>query len=218
MCGLSSPDARRDSWRNRCRKRSSRASSGARTFKATREPSGDSARYTVPVAPSPIGDRTRKPARTVPVETSNAIRGELGKPARESQALATRGRSAGRGWNRRRLRGGGRLAVAVTALLLRGQAEEDGRDADDEERRPDLRAVVREAEQPRRDGEQRAGADVEQVVHGHRGDLPDAELVVREQAVRDQADAEHDREHRRRRVVRELEDPRRRDQERADDV
>jgi hypothetical protein len=36
--------------------------------------------------------------------------------------------------------------------------------------------------------------DVDQVAHGHRRDLPDPELVVGEQAVDDQTDAEHDRD------------------------
>ena len=83
---------------------------------------------------------------------------------------------------------------------------------------PHVGRVVREAEDPRRGGEQRAGGDVDQVVHGHRGDLPEAELVVREQAVGDQPDAEHDRHDRRGGVLGELEDPRCGDERGADDV
>ena len=47
---------------------------------------------------------------------------------------------------------------------------------------------------------------------------PDAELVVREEAVGDEPDPEHDRNHRRSRVLGELEDPRSCDQRNADDV
>src|SRR5512133_395060 len=53
---------------------------------------------------------------------------------------------------------------------------------------------------------------------GHRGDLPKTELVVREQAVGDQADPEYDRDDRRGGVLREPKDPRSGDQRGADDV
>src|SRR5262245_41702484 len=69
------------------------------------------------------------------------------------------------------------LAVAVVGLLLRGEAEEDRREADDEMRGPDVRRLVRKAEDPRRGREQCSCSDVVQVVHAHRKDAPDAELV-----------------------------------------
>ena len=55
-------------------------------------------------------------------------------------------------------------------------------------------------------------------MHRHGGDLPDAELVVGDEAVGDQADPEHDRNDRRGRVLRELEDPRCGDESGAHDV
>ena len=68
-------------------------------------------------------------------------------------------------------RGGVATAVAVPAGLLRRHAEEDGGEADDDVRQPHVRGVVREAEEPRRRREQRAGRDVDQVVDGHRSEL-----------------------------------------------
>jgi hypothetical protein len=96
---------------------------------------------------------------------------------------------------------GAALAVAVPARLLGRQAEEDGCGTDDNERSPNLRAIIGEVEDPRRRHEKGARHDVDQVVHRHRGDLPNAELVVRDQAVGDQAGAEHDRDHGRAGVV-----------------
>src|SRR3954453_19070177 len=117
----------------------------------------------------------------------------------------------------RSARGRGAL-VAVAGGLLRRQAEEDRGDADDEVWRPHVRGLVGEAEEPRRQREQRAGDDVDDVVDCHRRDLPDAELVVGEQAVADQPDSEHDRNDGRGGVLRELEDPRCGDEGDADDV
>src|SRR5262245_31658865 len=56
-------------------------------------------------------------------------------------------------------------AVAVPAGLLRREAEEDGGDADDDERDPEVRALVGEAEEPRGQGQHGAGDDVDQIVH-----------------------------------------------------
>src|SRR5262245_42805737 len=114
--------------------------------------------------------------------------------------------------------GGTPFAVAVSALLLRREPEEDRCDADDYERQPIVRALVGEPEDPRRGSQKRAGDHVDQVVNGHRRDLPEAELVVREQAVDDEPNAEHDGDGRRGRVTGELEDPRCGHQDRPDDV
>jgi hypothetical protein len=107
--------------------------------------------------------------------------------------------------------------VAVAALYGR-EAEEDRGQPDDHVRQPDVGRLVGEAEQEGRQRQKRAGDHVDQVVHGHRRDLPDAELVVGDQAVGDQPEPEHDRDDRCRRVLRESKEPRRGDQRNANDV
>src|SRR5262245_13696526 len=74
MFGWSSDAASCDSRRNRSRKRSFSASSGARSFSATLRPSRrSSARYTAPIPPRPSKTSSRKPASSLPGRGSDPI-------------------------------------------------------------------------------------------------------------------------------------------------
>src|SRR3954470_14038460 len=94
----------------------------------------------------------------------------LGRGDNGLAALGVRGRAAGAAGPAARLdralarglRFG--AAVAVAGGLLRRQAEEDRGQANDDVRHPHVRALVGETEDPGREREERAGADVEQVV------------------------------------------------------
>src|SRR4051795_10703530 len=73
MCGSLTAATTCISRRNRFRNRSSRDNSGASSFSATAVPSASRARYTAPVAPSPSGRSTRRPAITAPDSTESRI-------------------------------------------------------------------------------------------------------------------------------------------------
>src|SRR5262249_21010551 len=85
-----------DSRKKRRRKRSSRATSGDSSLRASRAPCWSSARYTEPIAPSPTSDKIRKPATIVPVATGDRICvTELGTRRTRSHAETSGLRRAG---------------------------------------------------------------------------------------------------------------------------